>query len=362
MNKSIKYTTISEQIELLESRGLIIDNKQLALNALRNFGYYNIINSYKEPYIIQSHKGKIFKPNTTFSQILSLFFLDHNLRNAIMISMLEFEEHLRAVTADVIAQSFGPDISNYLNYRNYQNRAINDSRYNLKTILSTLQNLALKSQADPIKYYRINYNNVPPWILLKGSYFGTLVNYIRLFKPAQKELLIQNLFGLPHEISAKNEIKLFLDLTLLTFLNYRNRAAHGGRIYNYNPKLKFDITSTQISELSNYIKQFPEILSHPGIIQICDFLQLYQYKTPHEILSESINREVDSHLSNYPDDISILENVIGGKIDKIPMVWVSHVSRKYHSNQHCGTSKTLELVSFDYALQNGYTPCKKCFH
>lgn len=50
MDKKIEYSTISEQIELLRSKDLIIDDVDFASEQLKQFGYYNIINSYKVPY------------------------------------------------------------------------------------------------------------------------------------------------------------------------------------------------------------------------------------------------------------------------------------------------------------------------
>ena len=42
------------QIGILKSRGVIIKNKRLAKQLIRNVNYYNLINGYKEPFLQQT--------------------------------------------------------------------------------------------------------------------------------------------------------------------------------------------------------------------------------------------------------------------------------------------------------------------
>lgn len=37
------FTTFERQIEILKERGLIIENDEAAMDALKRYGYYNII-------------------------------------------------------------------------------------------------------------------------------------------------------------------------------------------------------------------------------------------------------------------------------------------------------------------------------
>lgn len=178
--KLVEYTTVEEQIELLKNKGLIFVDEDFAKSCLETNGYYNIINSYKTQYIEVVDGEKRYVLGTTFEQIYSMFILDHNLRNSIMAAMLDLEEHLRAISAEVISHSFGTDHNEYLKWENYRDRHVTRDKFSLRGILGTLhQNLG--SGKDPIKYYRENYDGVPPWILFKGTYFSTLINFIRLF-------------------------------------------------------------------------------------------------------------------------------------------------------------------------------------
>ena len=73
-----KATTIEEQIALLKERGMVIDlNNQKVKEILLDIGYYRL-GFYQFPFCDKEHN---LNPNTKFSDIVSLYYLDVNLRN-----------------------------------------------------------------------------------------------------------------------------------------------------------------------------------------------------------------------------------------------------------------------------------------
>ena len=54
-----------------------------------------------------------------------------------MAAMLDLEEYIKEVTANVVAQSFGTHQNQYLEYRNYQNKRKTKYRFSLSGILDT---------------------------------------------------------------------------------------------------------------------------------------------------------------------------------------------------------------------------------
>ncbi len=202
---------LEQQIALLKSKGLLFESEAFARDRLQEYGYYNIINGYKAPYIDIINNTKIYKSGTTFEQLYSLFIFDHTLRNSVMSAMLDFEEHLRASAAEVISNSFGTNHNEYLRWNNYRDRQTTKDRFSLRGILGTLRQ-NVESGKDPIKYYRENYNIVPPWILFKGTYFSTLINFIRLFKEPQKISLIHLQYDIDESLCCLPCMKkLFMD-------------------------------------------------------------------------------------------------------------------------------------------------------
>ena len=301
--KTLKYTTVNEQIEKLLRRGLIINDIESARDRLTQYGYYNIINSYKDPYLIIKKGSKHFKSGVSFEQLFSLFIFDHNLRNAILSSMLALEEHLKALTSEVLASSFGINENEYLRWKNFRDRQVVNERFGLKHILHDLQK-NLSSGKDPIRYYRENYGFVPPWILFKGTYFSTMVNFVRLFKEPQKNYLVKLFYNCSDEILKSADIKTLLFNTLFLCLEYRNLAAHGGRVYNYIPTATVKLHKP--SSLLLLSEDIHELIAPKGLALLLNMLSLLSYKEPFEIIDMSLRTEINRHLALYTKDINIL--------------------------------------------------------
>lgn len=346
----ILYTTPKEQIQKLKSQNLIIEDEELAEEVLNLFGYSNLIKSYREPYMIVSNGHKIYRSGVTFNQLLSLYTLDKNLRNSVMAAMIDLEEHIKEVSANVIAHSFGTQPDEYLNFRNYSNKRKRKYRFTLKGILETMK-ATLDTDKDPIHHYKTEHGIVPPWILFKSVYFSTMVNYIDQFKVEQKNEVIDKLYSLTNlQINYEAARKLLID-TLSICMEYRNLAAHGGRTYNYicNSLLRADEIFTS-----------GQNISASGFSQLISILDLLNYKNPCYLLSHALNIEVNRHCSNYPQDVTYLGQILN--IDIVPhsIVYVSDTSNKYHSNPHCSGIKNSIPLELDEAKSQNYIPCKRC--
>ena len=149
---AINYMSIEDQIEKLKSQNLTFFDVDSAKKYLEIYGYSNIIKSYREPYVITSNGKKLFRSGVSFEQVCSLYILDKNLRIAVMAAMLDLEEYIKEITANVIAQSFGTHQDQYLKYRNYQNKRKRIRRFSLPGILDTLKN-TLDTDKEPIHHY-----------------------------------------------------------------------------------------------------------------------------------------------------------------------------------------------------------------
>ena len=356
--KTIRYTTPKQQIELLKSKGLLFDDEEQAEKYLEEYGYYNIINGYKTPYIENTRGVNKYIPGTTFEQIFSLFVLDHNLRNSIMAAMLDLEEYLRAATAEVIAHSFGTDHNNYLKWNNYRDRYVTNNKFSLRSILGTLQQ-NITSGKDPIKYYREKYGLVPPWILLKGTYFSTLINFIRLFKNKQKQELIRKIYSLNAEYCELECIKKLFSDTLFLCLEYRNCAAHGGRIYNFSAKNAKDIIENP--ELFEHFPDIEHLKDTQGISQLIILLSTFDYETPINILQGALHEEINRHLHLYPNDKEYIEKIIGFELTAHIPVWITANSNKFHFSPTCSGLKSPNKISYEELDLNTYQPCKRCY-
>lgn len=348
-NDKIEYTTVEQQIEKLKQQNLIISDEEFAKDMLTLCGYSNLIKSYREPYVVITNGKKIYRSGVTFDQIYSLYSFDKNLRNAVMAAMLDLEEHIKEAAADTIAQSFGVHQDDYLKYSNYQNRRKRKERFSLPNILDILKN-TLDTGKNPIYHYKTEHGIVPPWILFKSVFFTTIVNFIDLFKSREQEMMVKRLYNSELSLSIDSLKKLMMD-TLFICIEYRNAAAHGGRIYNYVCK------STLRSN---------EIFGHQvqgnigGFSQLLFLLNLFKYLRPYNYLSHILEVQVSKHCSCFPQDITYLGQVLNMNIIPKDTVFVSEKSHKYHKNPNCSGIQNVREMPLNDANEAGYLPCKRC--
>ena len=80
-----KYLDYQQQIDLLIEKGLIINDKKFAHKALKEIGYYKLINAYKEPftYKLKNPGDKIankrYLEDVTIEQLYYLYKFDLSL-------------------------------------------------------------------------------------------------------------------------------------------------------------------------------------------------------------------------------------------------------------------------------------------
>lgn len=287
---------------------------------------------------------KMFRDGVSFEQILSLYTFDKNLRIAVMAAMLDFEEYIKEATANVVAKSFGTHQDQYLQYRNYQNKRKTIYRFSLPGILDTLRK-TLDTDKEPIHHYMQKYEMVPPWILFKSVYFSTIINYIDQLKSRERRKIIQRIYNLG-DITEDEQLELMMD-TLFIALEYRNTAAHGGRIYNYQCKRELSATGKKISSTN-------------GFCLLLRLLNRINYQAPYNYLDRTLSRELNRHCKLFPQDIEYLEKILDLKITTHDIVWVTDKSKIYHAAQYCSGMKKSKEIVLETAKQLGYVKCSKC--
>lgn len=347
--KKLEYTSLEDQINKLKEQGLIINSVESAKSALKLYGYSNLIRGYRDPYMVYVDGKRQYRNGVTFEQIVSLYLIDKNLRNAVMASMLDLEEHLRVMAAEVIGTSFGIDQNDYLRFKNYRDHHKKQHRFTLSGILERM-NDAIKTDKDPIHYYYSKYGIVPPWILFKSIYFSTLVNFIHCFKPKQAQALFALVY--PGLDSSAPEGKILMMDTLFLSLEYRNLAAHGGQIYSH-------ICKYELNPLGKYSTQ---VLESPGFRQLLMLLELLGYKNPYDLLNNTLNGEINRHCTLFPDDVTYLSRLFNINIVRHDYVYTSANGKIYHSDPHCSGMHNAITVDYADVAKTGLRPCKRCVH
>ncbi len=132
-NNSIDYDkpfiTYAQMIELMESRNIIVDDKDLAVMALQNFSYYSLVNGYKNTFI-QDSSSDSFIDGTKFEELYTLHIIDTGLNNILFKYIIYLEKALKSRLSYLISEKYGV----YTDYNNHRNNSPDDylSRRSMK--------------------------------------------------------------------------------------------------------------------------------------------------------------------------------------------------------------------------------------
>lgn len=306
------FKTIDEQLNILDQRGLVISNRESAYRTLSRYGYYEVINGYKDPFMISKNDDDGFKENITFEHLARLQECDRNLRFSVVAALEIFEENLRQAVANIISHDLSYIQGDYIKRKNfntgkqYYNTRAKKYVYPIDDLIYTL-NKATKSGKEPVKHYREKHGNVPPWILVKELSFGNLVWLCHLLKEPQKNKVLSLMLGIDQgilkQLMQQADLKLWFHEALLLFLSYRNAAAHGGRMYNHftaSHELSYNQVFHQVFDISP--ADYRNGIGKSRIGTLHKVIAFFDDKTPLIKLEVGLNNELDSYLKLYPDD------------------------------------------------------------
>ena len=90
-----EFKTLSEQIEILKSKGLVIDNPEYAKEVLMRENYF-FLNGYRHLFM-RSSVDKRYIEGCTFEELYSLFLFDRTFRNILFKNILVIENNIKSI-------------------------------------------------------------------------------------------------------------------------------------------------------------------------------------------------------------------------------------------------------------------------
>ena len=223
MEKTFK--TIDEQIEILKSRNIIINDYDKAYKILSKNNYYYLINGYKDLFIYKASKEEKYIKNTKLEEIYALYEFDKDIKINFLKYLLLIENEIDSYIAYEFSKIYGhknyliPNNFNNLNFKNNLiDKFINDVNLEIQ--------YQYKNSNEMIVHYIDKYNYVPLWVLVRVLSFGKISRFYSLMKPKE-----QNTISKKYNLRI-NEFKIILhNLTLV-----RNICAHDEKLYDIKMK------------------------------------------------------------------------------------------------------------------------------
>jgi len=207
----------TEQLELLEKRGLFIEDKCKAQHLLKNISYYRL-SGYWHP-LLQSPKHlHQFKENASFNTAFKLYCFDRELRQLVLGEIEKIEVAVKSQMINTLATAFGPFWhTDRTLFRNYKNRH--------DKFLQKISDEATNCQEEFIQAFNSKYADpYPPcWMTLEIASFGQISTLYSDLNPGRSKRAIAHHFGLKDPI-----FKSWLH----TLVYLRNLCAHHSRFWN----------------------------------------------------------------------------------------------------------------------------------
>lgn len=223
MKNSIKvkykkpFLEIFQQIDLLESRGLVVDNKERVSFILKYINYYHLSVYFKA---FQKNESDDFLDNTKFEDVFGVYDFDRKLRLILLDVIERIELSLKSFLSYEITKSREKDIFWYFNKNNFDN--FDNIEEYLKKVLDSKE-IYLEH------YYKKYSDKYPPvWMFFESLSFGNCSRLLNDLKIEDKLLLINN-----YKFRKIRAINFFYCLSHL-----RNCCAHYSRVWDRGFKIK----------------------------------------------------------------------------------------------------------------------------
>lgn len=113
-----EFKTIDEQLDILCSRGLTIEDREKAADFLIHNNYYRV-----SGYSLTLRDHDVFVPQATFQNIIDIYNFDYHLRHILLHYIELIETSFKSIYAYEFAQAFGPlgykSSSSFTDYKVY---------------------------------------------------------------------------------------------------------------------------------------------------------------------------------------------------------------------------------------------------
>lgn len=219
MNKIFK--NLDQQIEILKSRNLIINDEESAKDILLRENYF-FINGYRHMFL-DVEKGKNFLDGTTFEELYAVFTFDRNIRNIMFKNLLIVENNIKSIISYQLSKKYGFKEKDYLDPKNFTQDSLK-ARHVYDILNKMKRQIRVNGkQHTATLHYLSNYGYIPMWILVKVLSFGIIAELYSILK-LEDQIAIANLYNLDPDT---------LSNYLYLLANFRNLCAHEDILYDH---------------------------------------------------------------------------------------------------------------------------------
>ena len=241
----IDFKTYDEQIDILQNRGMIINNPNIAKSLLKINNYYNLINGYKDIFVQPGISPEVYIKGVTFDEVYALHQFDKELRLNFSHILIVVERTFASILSHEFSRICPNHDLDYLNINKYNttitetdtagtsiiaaSQLITDKK-NKKGLSQILDN-AINNNDHMICHYKLQYNRVPFCVFVNKLSFGTLSKIFRLLQSQERDAIAKSIGQISRLRIYANDVQKAINVLVLL----RNKCAHDQRIYDFTP-------------------------------------------------------------------------------------------------------------------------------
>lgn len=221
----VKAITLDEQIQLLRSRGMVINNEEKAKEVLSDIGYYRL-GFYWFPmeidYPNKNNRNHLFKDTADFDDAVRLYYFDFKLRNILLKYLSRIEISFKTSLIYFVSNEYvscptwfvNPIVVDKIQIQNFDSQVYTSTFRKNKVI------------ADHHRKY-INDRYAPAWKTIEFMTLGGIVSLYSSLNDCDLKLKIASIYNLKRVEVFENYINLIRDV--------RNACAHINILYDFAP-------------------------------------------------------------------------------------------------------------------------------
>lgn len=256
------WLSIDNQMDLLESRGLVIEDRQDCKELLYHLGYYRF-SGYALAFETTRHT---FYEGTTYRDIADAYRFDVALRDIIAEALEVIEVDFRTTVAHFFSQRTGAfghlDRANFQQPRGYSNRI---KLFEHTEWLGSIREEAARSKELFVSKYQQTYDgfpDLPIWIATEVASFGTVSRMFSGLLPKFQKPIASRYSMQQQDLAS----------TLHHFTYIRNICAHHSRLWDRELRIGLQLPSAkqwQPPLIPDAKRLYPTLLLIYRILQKC---------------------------------------------------------------------------------------------
>ena len=308
------YKSYRQQLNILRSRGMVIDKGSQGsrvMKILEHENYYNVINGYKEFFLASQATqtaDEVYKTGTTFDEVYALYNFDREVRSIYLKYLLKIENAFKAIISHEFSAKYGHD--NYLKVENFATTNENKISSAVKLIGDIQQEIArqMNKHHRVVTHYMTEHGYIPLWVLVNVLTFGKIENFYKCMKPIDKTTIARQFKLQPDELAK------FMHMLALA----RNKCAHDERFFDIRFKERIHTKS---------IKNFSAL----GIVRAPDGSYTYGTNDSYAI---AIMFALLLSKSDLKEFVTLMKNAFNRLTKQLATIPASDIMEQmgYHSN------------------------------